>query len=47
VVWIAPFAYVFAGGIAADLLESRYRRLTQAALVLLIGAQAVLSFPLH
>jgi hypothetical protein len=46
-VWSAPFAYVFAGGIAADLLESKYRRVTQAALVLLIGAQAVLSFPLH
>jgi hypothetical protein len=46
-VWAAPFTYVFAGGIAADLLESRYRRVTQIALVLLIGAQAVLSFPLH
>jgi hypothetical protein len=46
-VWAAPFAYVFAGGIAADLLDSRYRRVTQAALVLLMGAQAVLSFSIH
>jgi hypothetical protein len=46
-VWCAPFAFVFVGGVAADLLESRYRRVTQLVLVLLIGAQAVLSFPLH
>jgi hypothetical protein len=46
-IWAAPFAFVFAGGIAADLLESKCRRVTQIALVLLIGAQAVLSFPLH
>ena len=45
--WIAPFVYVFAGGIAADLLESRYRRSTQVVLASFIGLQALLSFPLH
>ncbi|PYX87474.1 MAG: hypothetical protein DMG67_19260 [Acidobacteria bacterium] len=47
VIWIAPFVYVFAGGIAADLLESRYRRSTQVVLASFIGLQALLSFPLH
>jgi len=47
VIWIAPFVYVFAGGIAADLLESKYRRSAQVGLLLLIGLQALLSFPLH
>ena len=45
--WIAPFAFVFVGGIAADLLESNYRRPTQIALFALIAAQAALAFPLH
>lgn len=46
-IWIAPFVYVFVGGITADLLESRYRRWTQILLFALVGAQAVSAFPLH
>ena len=43
-IWIAPFVYVFVGGIAADLLESQYRRWTRILLFALVGMQAVLDF---
>ena len=46
-IWIAPFAYVFAGGIAADLLESNYRRPTHILLLALMAAQVALTFSLH
>jgi len=46
-IWIAPFVYVFAGGIVADLLESNYRRLAQITLFALMTAQVALTFSLH
>jgi len=45
-VWIAPFVYVFVGGIASDLLESKYRRWTQILLFGLVAVQAVLALSL-
>jgi len=47
VIWMAPFAFVFVGGIAADLLESKYRSWTQAMLLGMVAVQAVLGFSLR
>jgi hypothetical protein len=47
VIWMAPFAFVFVGGIAADLLESKYRGWTQALLLVMIATQVVLAFSLR
>ena len=47
VIWMAPFAFVFVGGIAADLLESKYRGWTQGVLFALVAVQVVLAFPLR
>lgn len=51
VVWALPFAFVFVGGIYADLLErgffeGHFRKLVTATAVVLVGASAVLSFTL-
>ena len=50
-VWVLPFAFVFVGGIYADLLEpqflrGRFRKHVVAAAIVLIGASTVLSFVL-
>jgi hypothetical protein len=44
VIWMAPFAFVFVGGIAADLLESKYRVATQGVLFAVVATQFVLAF---
>ena len=38
--WALPFAFVFIGGIFADLLETRWRRAVAFAAVLTIALQA-------
>ncbi|HZR30158.1 MAG TPA: hypothetical protein VFA71_15375 [Terriglobales bacterium] len=44
VIWMAPFAFVFVGGIAADLLESKYRGWAQAVIFVMVATQVVLVF---
>lgn len=41
--WTLPFAFVFVGGIFADLLETRWRKLVAATVILAIAAQETMT----